>query len=90
MGWKQKYTGLQETGLLFPGTVCLGEHAPKRRAADPQLFRCQRLISVVGVQGLLGDVMVNGLGDLISVLSEAVPEAGALLGMFMGGGQMAS
>lgn len=42
------------------------------------------------VQGLLGDVMVNGLGDLISVLSEAVPEAGALLGMFTGGGQMAS
>ena len=37
-------------------------------------------------QGLLGDVMSNGLMGLISVVTEAVPEASALLGMLMGGG----
>ena len=42
------------------------------------------------VQGLLGDVMANGLGELMGVAMEAVPEIGSLLGMFMGGADMAS
>lgn len=36
------------------------------------------------VQGLLGDFMTNGLGTLMNVLSEQVPEIAAMLGMFSG------
>ena len=36
------------------------------------------------LNGLLGDLMTNGLGGLMASLTEAVPEMGGLLGMFMG------
>lgn len=38
------------------------------------------------VQGLMGDIMINGLGALMGVLGEQVPE---LAGMLMGGAAMA-
>ncbi len=37
------------------------------------------------VQGLLGDVMSNGVGALIAVLGEEVPEVMSLMGAFSGG-----
>lgn len=36
------------------------------------------------VQGLMGDIMGNGLGSLMGVLSEQVPEIAGLLSMFSG------
>ncbi|MBQ9008108.1 MAG: hypothetical protein IJ088_02090 [Clostridia bacterium] len=36
------------------------------------------------IQGLMGDIMTNGLGTLMGVLSEQVPEAASFMSMFAG------
>lgn len=41
------------------------------------------------VQGLMGDIMTNGLGSLMTALSTEVPDVAGLIGMFTGGAAMA-
>ncbi|MBR5110274.1 MAG: hypothetical protein IK099_08765 [Clostridia bacterium] len=53
---------------------------------DKTVLALETLMNGEGdASGLLGDIMVNGLGGLMTSLTEAVPEMGGMLSMFMGG-----
>ncbi len=52
---------------------------------DKTVLAIETLMNGEGdASGLMGDIMNNGLGGLMTTIMQAVPEAGALMGMFTG------
>ena len=67
-----------------------GERALPLDGAGKKVITLEDLMSEDGadaVNGLMGDIMMNGLGNLVASASQALPEAGELINLIMGNAQ---